>query len=281
MITDVPGVRVGHFTNAAARTGCTVVLPPPGVVASGEIRGGAPAERDFALLAPERSVERVDAVVLSGGSVYGLAAADGALRWCEEQRIGLETPVGRVPIVVGLSIFDLLVAEPGIRPSADDGYAACAAATGDAQQTGPVGAGAGASVGNWRGPAHARPAGLGSASERSGDLVVGVLAVVNAFGDALQPRDERPDVDEMQVLPITGNTTLAVVATNARLPKVGCYLAAQSAHDGFARALEPAHTTMDGDAAVVFATGEADAPLEAVRLLTARTVESAVRQALA
>jgi len=280
VITDVPGVRVGHFTNAAARTGCTVVLPPPGVVASGEIRGGAPAERDFALLAPERSVERVDAVVFSGGSVYGLAAADGALRWCEEQRRGLETPAGRVPIVVGLSIFDLLVAEPGVRPTADDGYAACAAATDDAQQTGPVGAGAGASVGNWRGPARARPAGLGSASERSGDLVVGALAVVNAFGDGLQPEQERPGIDEMHVLPLTGNTTLAVVATNARLPKLGCHLVAQSAHDGFARALEPAHTAMDGDAAVVFATGQADAPLEAVRALAARAVEAAIRQAL-
>jgi L-aminopeptidase/D-esterase-like protein len=280
VITDVPGVRVGHYTNAPARTGCTVVLPPPGVVASGEIRGGAPAERDFALLAPERSVERVDAIVLSGGSVYGLAAADGALRWCEERRMGLETPAGRVPIVVGLSIFDLMVAEPGVRPTADDGYAACAAATGDAQQTGPIGAGTGASVGNWRGPAHARPGALGSASERSGDLVVGALAVVNAFGDALQPLGQRPGIDEMQVFPITGNTTLAVVATNARLPKLGCHLAAQSAHDGFARALEPAHTTLDGDAAVVFATGETDAPLEAVRALTARAVEAAIRQAL-
>src|SRR5215208_4622073 len=127
VITDVPGVRVGHYTNAAARTGCTVVLPPPGVVASGEIRGGAPAERDFALLAPERSVQHVDAVVLSGGSAFGLATADGAMRWCEERGIGLQTPAGRVPIVVGLSIFDLVTGDPKVRPTADDAYAACEA----------------------------------------------------------------------------------------------------------------------------------------------------------
>jgi L-aminopeptidase/D-esterase-like protein len=278
VITDVLGVRVGHYTDAAARTGCTVVLPPPGVVASGEIRGGAPAERDFALLAPERSVQHVDAVVLSGGSVWGLSAVGGALRWCEEQGVGLETPAGQVPIVVGLAIYDLLVAERGVRPTPDDAYAACAAATADAQQTGGVGAGAGASVGNWRGPDHARPSGLGSASERSGDLVVGALAVVNAFGDTLDPHEPRPAVDELHSLPITGNTTLAVVATNARLPKLACHLTAQSAHDGFARALEPAHTTVDGDAAVVFATGELDAPLEVVRTLAARAVESAIRQ---
>ncbi len=280
MITDVPGVQVGHATNAAARTGCTVVLPPPGAVASGEIRGGAPAERDFALLAPERSVQNVDALVLSGGSVWGLAAVDGALRWCEEQGRGLETPAGRVPIVVGLSIFDLLAAEPGIRPGADDGYAACRAASDRPPETGAVGAGAGATVGTWRGVDHARPAGIGGASEREGDLVVGALAVVNAFGDRLEPAGSRPEVGTLAELPFAGNTTLVVVATNARIDKLGCHRVAQSAHDGFARALEPAHTALDGDAVVALATGEVDAPLELVRTLAARAVERAIRAPL-
>jgi L-aminopeptidase/D-esterase-like protein len=272
VITDVPGIRVGHFTNAQARTGCTVVLPPPGTVVSGEIRGGAPAERDFALLAPERSVQHVDAVMLSGGSVWGLAAVDGALRWCQEQGLGLETPAGRVPVVVGLSIFDLLVAEPGVHPTAEDGYAACLAATDSAPETGTVGDGAGATVGTWRGLDQARAAGIGSASARRQDLIVGSLAVVNAFGEARSDAD----LTVMQALPFPGNTTLAVVATNARLDKVGCFLTAQSAHDGFARALEPAHTAVDGDAAVALATGQVDAPLELVRALAARVVEAAI-----
>jgi L-aminopeptidase/D-esterase-like protein len=276
VITDVPGIRVGHCTNASARTGCTVVLPPPGAVASGEIRGGAPAERDFALLEPSRSVHRVDAVMLSGGSVFGLAAVDGALRWLADNHVGLETPAGPVPIVVGLSLFDLLVAEPGVHPTADDGYAACAAAASDPPETGRVGAGAGATVGGWRGPGQARRAGLGSASERHGDLVVGALVAVNAYGEPLRPHGERPGPDQLQAQPFTGNTTLAVVATNGRLDKNACFLTAQSAHDGFARALEPAHTAQDGDAAVVVATGETDAPLDAVRMLAARAVEAAI-----
>jgi L-aminopeptidase/D-esterase-like protein len=283
MITDVPGIRVGHWTDSAARTGCTVVLPPPDHVASGEIRGGAPAERDFALLAPERSVQQVAAVVLSGGSVWGLATVDGALRWCEEQGRGLETPAGRVPVVVGMSIFDLLVAEQGRRPGPDGGYAACEdAAKGDGFETGSVGAGTGATVAGWRGLDQARPGGIGSASARHGDLVVGALAVANAFGEPFDPTAERPSPEPAAAPPLPlGNTTLAVVATNARIDKLGCFLTSQSGHDGMARALEPAHSTLDGDAVVALATQEVDATLETVRTLAARTVESAIRHGAA
>ena len=289
VITHVPGIRAGHWTDSGARTRCTVVLPPPGAVAAGEIRGGAPAERDFALLAPERTVPGVDGVVLSGGSVYGLAACDGVIRWCEQQGLGLPTPAGRVPVVVGLALFDLPVAAPGVRPTAESGYAACEAATaGRALQTGAVGAGAGATVGTWRGPDRRRPGGLGSASERHAGLIVGALVAVNAFGDPIGPDGERPPfepaLDAWPGLTDTGagarqHTTLAVVATNARLAKGGCLLVAQGAHDGYARAIEPAHTTLDGDAAVALATGEVDAPVDAVRALAARAVEGAVRQA--
>jgi L-aminopeptidase/D-esterase-like protein len=281
VITDVPGIRVGHWTAREARTGCTVVLPPEGAVASGEIRGGAPAERDFAVLAPERTVGRVDGVALAGGSVHGLAVGDGVVRWCEENGLGLETPAGRVPVVVGMAIFDLVVAAPGVSPTAASGFDAAAAARDGAFDTGRVGAGTGAAVGAWRGPDNVRPGGLGSASERHGDLVVGALVVVNAFGDPIRAGD-RPPFEPAYDAPFpegpSRNTTVGVIATNARLDKVGCYLTAQSGHDGIARAIEPAHTTFDGDALVTLATGEVDAHVDIVRALAARAVEAAIHQ---
>ncbi|HEX6235907.1 MAG TPA: P1 family peptidase [Acidimicrobiales bacterium] len=147
MITDLPGVRVGHATDPEGRTGCTVVLFPEGTVASGEVRGGAPATREVALLDPTRTVARLDALVLSGGSAFGLAAADGVVRFCEERGMGVPTPAGPVPIVVGLSLFDLAVGDPRARPGPDDGYAACEAATTGPVELGTVGAGTGATVG--------------------------------------------------------------------------------------------------------------------------------------
>ena len=206
MLTDVPGIRVGHWTDEAAQTGCTVVLPPPGTIASGEIRGGAPAERDFALLAPERSVARIDAVVLSGGSVWGLNAVGGALRWLEERGAGLTTPAGPVPVAVGLSIFDLMVAQPGVRPDAAAGYAACEQASETAEGSGRIGAGAGAAVGAWRGIDQKRRSGIGSASERHGDLVVAALAVVNALGDRIEPGSERAAFEPPAVGPFQNTT---------------------------------------------------------------------------
>ncbi|MGH9123423.1 MAG: P1 family peptidase, partial [Acidimicrobiales bacterium] len=190
MITDVPGVRVGHWTDEAGQTGCTVVLLPENTVASGEVRGGAPGTREWALLAPERTVSRVDAVVLAGGSAFGLAACDGVVRWCEERGIGFPTPAGPVPIVVGAVLYDLLVGDPSARPTAASGYAACVAAVGAAgAPMGRVGAGMGATVAKWQGLAYARPAGIASVSRRHGDLVVAALVAVNAFGDLRAPRE--------------------------------------------------------------------------------------------
>ena len=264
MITDVRGVRVGHWTDADARTGCTVVLLPAGTVASGEVRGGAPGTREWELLAPERLVTRVDAVVLSGGSAFGLAACDGVVRWCEERGLGFPTVAGVVPIVVGAVLYDLAVGDPSVRPDAAAGYAACEAAVPTAFDVGVVGAGTGARTG------------LGTATERHGDLVVGALVAVNAFG-ALRGGEAVP-VPDMSAAPF-GHTTIGVIATNARLDKVGCLLVAQSGHDGLARALEPVHTTVDGDALVAAATGEVDAHVDIVRMLAARAVEAAVRSA--
>lgn len=280
MITAVAGVRVGHWTDDAARTGCTVVLLPAGTVASGEVRGGAPGTREFALLAPERLVRHVDAVVLSGGSAFGLAACDGVARWCEERGVGFPTPAGPVPIVVGAVLFDLLVGDPAVRPGAGAGYAACVAATDGEVATGAVGAGTGATVGRWRGADHARPGGVGTASLREGDLVVGALFAVNCFGDVLAPGEAPARVPPAGDPSGIGSTTVGVVATNATLDKVGALLVAQAAHDGLARALYPAHTAVDGDAVVAAATGAVEAPLPRVRALAVHAVEDAVRAAV-
>ena len=283
------GVLVGHWTDEAARTGCTVVVFPEGTTASGEIRGGAPATRDFALLAPERTVGQVDAVVLSGGSAFGLAAADGVMRWCEEQGRGFETRAGRVPIVVGLSLYDLAEGDGSVRPDAEAGYAAARAASEGMSALGRVGAGTGATMNKWRGAEHRQPGGLGGALLQVDDVVVGALVAVNASGgindgavtDALvagtyehQPADPFAGADDAEA---HTNTTIGVVATNAVLDKVGCYRVARSGHTGMARALVPAHTDGDGDALVVGATGQVEADLGLVRLMAAAAVETAIR----
>lgn len=296
MLTEVPGVRVGHWTDPVARTGCTVVLFPEGTVASGEVRGGAPATRDFALLAPERTVDRIDAAVLSGGSAFGLAAADGVMGVLEEAGVGFRTPAGPVPIVVGLSLFDLLVGDPKVRPGAAEGAAAARAATDGPVPLGLVGAGGGATAGKWRGAEERVDTGLGGAVVRQGDLVVAALIAVNAFGavhhggavpdDALDwvPEGFGPpaggdagDDGAGQVPGAMQNTTIGVVATNARLDKVGCLVAAQGGHDGLGRAIVPPHTRVDGDALIVAATGAVAASVDTVRLLTVAAVERAVR----
>ncbi|MCU1352647.1 MAG: peptidase DmpA [Acidimicrobiales bacterium] len=282
MITDVAGVRVGHWTDAAAHTGYTVVLLPAGTIGSGEIRGGAPATRETGLLEPSRTVARVDAVLLTGGSAFGLAAADGVVRWCEERGIGVPTSAGPVPIVPTLGLFDLGVGDPAVRPGPAEGLAACVAATDGAVALGPVGAGTGCTVGGWRGRDHARPAGLGSATRRQGPLVVSALVAVNAFGDVdVDGSGASRVADELAAgLPLVeafGNTTIGVIATNAAIDKVRCFLVAQSGHDGLGRALAPAHTRADGDALVAVATGELEADAEVVRMLAVAAVEAAVR----
>jgi L-aminopeptidase/D-esterase-like protein len=245
-------------------------------VASGEVRGGAPGTREFDLLAPERVVARIDAVVLAGGSAFGLAACDGVMRWCEEQGIGFPTAGGPGPIVVGAVLYDLMVGDPKARPGPEEGYAACVAATDGPVPVGAVGAGTGATVAKWRGRELARPGGVGSASVREGDLVVAALRAVNAFGD----RNGAPHEARVDPGAAFTNTTIGVVATNATLDKVGCLLVAQSAHDGLARVLDPVHATVDGDAVVAAAVGGVDAPLDRVRMLAAHCVADAVSAVL-
>ncbi len=320
MLSDVPGVRVGHWTNGEARTGCTVVLLPRKAVASGEIRGGAPATREFGLLEPWRMIPSIDAVVLSGGSAFGLAAADGVMRWLEEQGRGFVTATATVPIVVGMSLYDLGVGDASVRPGPAEGRAAAEAAGPDPEpaagpepgpDTGPVpapgpgpdavdsatnlgliGAGTGATVGKWGGPDTTRPGGLVTATIRAGDVIVSALVAANAYGwvdDGTAVTDPGPPVRPAPAdtanghdgsAPATTNTTIGVVVTNAIVDKVGCHLLAQSAHDGLARALVPAHTAADGDALVAVATGQVEADLMHLRLLAQHAVTRAIRTLL-
>jgi L-aminopeptidase/D-esterase-like protein len=273
-------MQIGHWTDPVGQTGCTVVLLPDHSTASGEIRGGAPATHEFDLLAPERRIPGPNAVVLTGGSAFGLAACAGVQRWCEEHGRGFDTTGGLVPIVVGMVIFDLAVGDPKARPDADAGYAACDAARGGSVEMGRVGAGTGATVNKWLGREHKRPSGIGTATERDGDLVVSAITVVNAFGDIRPPAGPRPVAAGIDPGEAFENTTIGVIATNARFDKVGCHLIAQSGHDGMARALEPVHTQADGDALVAVSVGGAEAELEHARVLAARAIEMAIRAAV-
>ena len=294
----IEGLRVGHWTGEG--TGVTVILAPAGTVGSGEVRGGAPATREFALLDPTRTVARVDAVVLTGGSAFGLAAADGVMRFLAERGQGFATAGGPVPIVPAAAIFDL-VESGGALPRADDGYAAAVVAAIDAELArGRVGAGRGATVGKWRGREHAVDGGFGvGVDEVDGSRVV-AFAVVNAVGDIVgidgqvlagSTAPGHGGADAAFATAVFGgeeraNTTLVVVATDARLDKVGCQLVAQSAHDGLARAVRPAHTRFDGDLAIALATGTGaarerdEAHIDRLRIAAADATEAAIRDAV-
>jgi L-aminopeptidase/D-esterase-like protein len=280
-----PGFPVGHWTGA--HTGVTVVLCPPDTVGSGEVRGGAPATRETELLDPARTVLHVDAVVLSGGSAFGLAAADGVMTWLEEQGRGFPTRAGPVPIVPAAAIFDLVEGQRE-RPGAAEGRAAAAAAgRGREIAVGRVGAGRGATVGKWRGPEHAVDGGLGVAVASVDAATVGAIAVVNAIGDVIDadgsvlagstaPPGTAPFPDE----PYGEATTLVVVATDARCTKAECHLLAQSGHLGIAHAVRPSHTRHDGDLVVAVAAGDREVHLDRLRIAVADAVADAVRGAV-
>ncbi|MEX2256943.1 MAG: P1 family peptidase [Acidimicrobiia bacterium] len=280
-----PGFRVGHWTGA--RTGVTVVVCPPDAIGSGEVRGGAPATRELALLDPARVVEHVDAVVFTGGSAFGLATADGVTAWLEEHGRGFPTRGGRVPIVPTAAIYDLIGAE-GERPGAGEGRAAAEAADrGDELACGRVGAGRGATVGKWLGPEYAVAGGLGVARAEIGGATVGALAVVNAVGDVVDADgrvlagSSAPDSTEpFPELPFAESTTLVVVATDAACTKVECHLVAQSGHLGIAYAVRPSHTRHDGDVVVAVASGTHEVHLDRLRITVADTVAEAVRAAV-
>jgi L-aminopeptidase/D-esterase-like protein len=296
MITDVPGILVGHYTDRKVLTGCTVVLCPPKTIASCEVRGSAPGSRELALLAPEKQMQEIHAILLTGGSAFGLGAANGVMKFLAENKMGYQTPWALVPIVPSAVIFDLNVGDPKIFPTQDDAYYASASASVEVEE-GNVGAGTGATVGKWHGLDSAMKGGVGTSSVKIGKIIVGALAVVNAVGDIVgregnilagaQHKGKFFGSENMlKSLQSEGmllrniNTTLVVVATNARLSKVDCYRVAQRAHDGMARAIVPSHTTFDGDTTFALSAGKISAPIDLVAEMGAEATAESIRAAV-
>jgi len=298
-ITDVPGIAVGHADDREALTGCSVILAGKGATASGVVRGLAPGTRETALLQPGTLVEQVHAVLLTGGSAFGLSAADGVMRYLEEQGIGYDAGDARVPIVPAAVLYDLGIGRSDVRPDAAMGYRACQNATSDEARQGNVGAGMGATVGKLFGMGRACKSGLGTASLRVGQLVVGAIFAVNAFGDVVSPqdgriiagtRDNKTDafVDSSQALasPLVRtamrfrNTVIGAVACNARLDVAQCQSLASAAHDGLARVVRPAHTLFDGDTVFSLATGRVSSHPALVSDLSARVAALAIVNAV-
>jgi L-aminopeptidase/D-esterase-like protein len=304
-ITRVAGIEVGHFTDTRRPTGCTVVLAREGAVAGVDVRGAAPGTRETDLLHPSNLVEQVHAIVLAGGSAWGLDAATGVVRWLEERGVGLDVAVGRLPIVPAAVLFDLLVGDMRIRPDAAAGYAACAAASTADPAEGNVGAGTGAALGKIFGIQRAMKGGVGTASVTVDGVTVGALIACNALGDVIDPdtaqviagartddglnlRDTRRALlrgDPPRPLLAGTNTTIGVVATDAAITKAQAHRLAVAAHDGLARSINPVHTMSDGDTLFSLGTGRAGKGLgmmvlaamaaEATAMATARAARMA------
>ena len=303
-ITAVEGLRLGHFTLAERPTGCTVVLAEDGAVAGVDVRGGAPGTREVALLDPVNRAQEVHAVVLSGGSAFGLDAASGVVRYLEEKGIGYEVAGHVVPIVPAAILFDLGVGDGSIRPGPECGYRAAVAAGAAAPAEGSVGAGAGATVGKLRGLERAMKGGIGTASITLDDgLTVAAVVAVNAIGDVIDPatgsivagvrtEDGAGFADARALLragevpgprgEVGGNTTIGVVATNATLTKAEITKVAQMAHDGLARTVYPAHTPRDGDTVFGLATGKHldEGGLTRIGALAAEVMSEAILRAV-
>ena len=277
-LTDVEGINVGHWSDTEAATGCTVILCREGAVGGVDVRGSAPGSRETDLLRPGNLVQRAHAVLLTGGSAYGLDAASGVMRWLEGQDIGFAVGAGVVPIVPAAVLFDLGIGRADVRPDVEAGFDACEAASTAPVAEGSVGAGTGATVGKLLGPNFAIKSGLGSAARQIGGaekVTVGAMVAVNAFGDVVDPANghilagprnpdgpgfintlERMHGDLSQTaFGLSGNTTLAVVATDAVLSKEETNKVAQMAHNGLAQTIRPVHTMFDGDTVFALATG--------------------------
>jgi L-aminopeptidase/D-esterase-like protein len=297
-LCDVPGVLVGHATHGEGLTGCTAILfeGQGGAVVGVDVRGSSPGTRETDRLGPVGAVRPTHALLLTGGSAFGLAAVDGAVRFLEEKGVGLDVGAVRIPLVSAAVVFDLAVGSPDARPGADMGYEAAAFAKRQDFAQGSVGGGTGATVGKVLGMERAMKGGLGSASVALEDgLLVGSLAVVNAFGHVRDSRTGKilagPRLDDgrlgdtVELLPVARmrwgeNTTLGVVATNARLTKPQATKVAQMAHDGLARAIEPIHTSVDGDVVFAASAGDLDSAPDVVGAWGARVLEEAVLRAV-
>ena len=291
-LTDVRGIEVGHAQDEQALTGCTVILCREGAVAGVDVRGGAPGTRETDLLNPINLVQKIHAIVLAGGSAFGLDAASGVMRYLEEQKIGLDTGIARVPIVPSAILYDLGIGHASARPDAAMGYLAASQASSTPPAQGNVGAGTGASVGKMRGMKYAMKAGIGTWSVNSRDVIIGALVAVNALGDVTDPRTSTrlaglhsgSSLDWMKKgqtrSAVQSNTVIGVVATNARLTKAEATKVAQMAQDGLARAIRPAHTMFDGDTIFALATDEQKADISMVGAFAAEVMAEAIVRAV-
>lgn len=297
-ITDVPGIEVGHAQDDEALTGCTVVLCRAGATAGVDVRGGAPGTRETDLLSPINLVEKVHAVMLAGGSAFGLDAASGVMRYLEENKIGFDVGIARVPIVPAAILFDLGVGRADVRPDAEMGYKACLNATKNDVAQGNVGAGTGACVGNLLGVQQAMKSGVGSASmSLESGIIVGALVAVNPLGDVVDPingkiiaglRLENGSFADTQEIMKKGigrsgfenNTVIGVVAVNALLTKADATKVAQMAHDGLARVIRPAHTMWDGDTIFALGTGEKKMDISTIGACAAEVFSQAILRAV-
>jgi L-aminopeptidase/D-esterase-like protein len=301
-LTSVPGFKVGHAQDYDALTGCTVVLCPPNTVGGIDQRGGAPGTRETDLLHPMHLVNQVNAVLLTGGSAFGLDAAAGVMRFCEENKMGFEAGVARVPIVPAAVIFDLGIGDPTVRPDAEMGYQACLNASADPPAEGNVGVGTGATVGKILSPKMATKSGVGSASiDLGGGAVVAALVAVNAFGDVIDPdsgeiiagaRGIKGYADTLKVMKSfvgkkvmsfasgPANTVIGVVATNVKLNKEGITRVAQMAHNGLARTIRPAFTMLDGDTVFALSSGKVEMDLNIVGAYAAQAYQEAILRAV-
>lgn len=292
---NLAGLKIGHATDKKFHTGCTVFLCPPNTVASVDVRGPAPGSREAVLLQPDKPIQFIQAVMLTGGSAFGLATADGAMSYLAERGIGHYTPIRPVPLVPTAVVYDLFMNEGKRLPDAGMGYEACENATDSNVAQGNVGAGAGVTVGKWGGFQTIMKGGFGLSSIEIDGLVVGAAAVVNAIGDVvnkdgtvlagareangrwLVEQDPYRRFPNLPQTPVGTNTTLVVVFTNANLNKIEAHRLAQRAHDGFAIAIRPVHTTHDGDTAYALATGQMDASFDLVANVAVEMVAEAIR----
>lgn len=299
-ITDVKGIKIGHAQSIEGGTGCTVILCEDGAYAGVDVRGGGPASRETELLKPVNLVEQIHAVMLSGGSAYGLDAGSGAMQYLEEKGKGFDVGVGVVPIVCGASLFDLVVGDPKCRPDKAMGYEACIKASSDKPAEGNIGAGTGATVGKFLGMDYMMKSGLGTYALQIGDLIVGAIVAVNALGDVIDVdsgkrlagilnKEKSAVYDTEKTMyeeydknrnVFSGNTTIGCIVTNARLSKTQANKVASIAHNGFARAIRPVHTMADGDTIFVLATGEAEVMPDAVGALSAEVMAKAINRAV-
>ena len=291
-ITDVRGIEVGHAQDDQALTGCTVILCRKGAVAGVDVRGGAPGTRETDLLNPINLVEKVHAIVLAGGSAFGLDAATGVMRYLEENKIGFNTGAAKVPIVPSAILYDLNIGRADVRPDAAMGYRAAASASSDTPTEGNAGAGTGASTGKILGMKRAMKAGVGTASINLDGTIIGALVAVNPFGDVIDPTNGTriagvrsgttlQKMKRMQTSSVPrSNTVIGVIATNAKLTKAQATKVAQMAQDGIARTIRPAHTMFDGDTIFTLATREKKADVSTVGAYAAEVLTEAILRAV-